>query len=107
MAAALIKEIRDRLLVRQAIEAARCFEEQVTTDVRDADVGSILAWGFAPWTGGPLSYIDRIGVAEFVAMADGFAQKYGKRYAPPQMLRDMAAKGETFYQTAKLAAAAE
>ncbi|MCW0181217.1 MAG: 3-hydroxyacyl-CoA dehydrogenase NAD-binding domain-containing protein [Zavarzinia sp.] len=103
----LIKEIRTRLLFRQAVEAARCVEEGVTTDVRDSDVGSILAWGFAPWTGGPLSLIDRVGVAEFVKQCDTFAAKYGKRYTPPQLLRDMAAKGETFYQTAKLAAAAE
>ncbi|RJF86280.1 3-hydroxyacyl-CoA dehydrogenase [Oleomonas cavernae] len=103
----LIKEIRTRLLFRQAVEAARCYAEGVVTDVRDADVGSILAWGFAPWTGGPLSLIDRVGVAAFVAQCDVFAQKYGKRYSPPQLLRDMAAKGETFYQTAKLAAAAE
>lgn len=105
--AELIKEIRTRLLFRQAVEAARCVEEGVTTDVRDSDVGSILAWGFAPWTGGPLSLIDRVGVAEFVRQCDDFAAKYGKRYTPPQLLRDMAAKGETFYQTAKLAAAAE
>jgi 3-hydroxyacyl-CoA dehydrogenase/enoyl-CoA hydratase/3-hydroxybutyryl-CoA epimerase len=104
---ALTQEIRTRLLFRQAVEAARCFAEGVVTDVRDADVGSILAWGFAPWTGGPLSLIDRVGVASFVAQCDAFAQRYGKRYSPPQLLRDMAAKGETFYQTAKLAAAAE
>ncbi len=93
----LIEEIRTRLLYRQAVEAARCFEENVVTDPRDADVGSILGWGFAPWTGGPVSLIDSVGVAAFVETCDRLAQKYGPRFAPPQLLRDMAAKGETFY----------
>ena len=93
----LIEEIRTRLLYRQAVEAARCFEEGVVTDVRDADVGSILGWGFAPWTGGPLSLMDSVGLAKFVERCDALAQKYGARFAPPQLLRDMAASGETFY----------
>lgn len=103
----LVEEIRTRLLYRQAVEAARCFEEGVVTDVRDADVGSILGWGFAPWTGGPLSLIDSVGLAKFVERCDALAQKYGARFAPPPLLRDMAAKGETFYgrfgKTAKAA----
>src|SRR5262249_7327742 len=51
-------ELKQRLLVIQALETARCFEEGVLTDVREADVGSILGFGFAPFTGGTLSYID-------------------------------------------------
>ena len=94
---ALIEEIRTRLLYRQAVEAARCFEEKVVTDPRDADVGSILGWGFAPWTGGPVSLIDSVGAATFVETCDRLAQTYGPRFAPPQLLRDMAASGETFY----------
>jgi len=93
----LIEKIRTRLLYRQAVEAARCFEEGVVTDPRDADVGAILGWGFAPWTGGPLSMIDTVGPAAFVATCDALAAECGPRFAPPQLLRDMAAKGETFY----------
>ena len=63
----------------------------------DADVGAILGWGFAPYTGGPLSYIDGIGVADFVARADQLAGKYGERFTPPQILRDMASEGRSFY----------
>ncbi|HEX6860437.1 MAG TPA: 3-hydroxyacyl-CoA dehydrogenase NAD-binding domain-containing protein [Caulobacteraceae bacterium] len=94
---ALIEEIRTRLLYRQAVEAARCFEEGVVTDPRDADVGAILGWGFAPWTGGPISLIDSVGVKQFVETCDRLTEKYGSRFAPPKLLRDMAAKGETFY----------
>jgi 3-hydroxyacyl-CoA dehydrogenase/enoyl-CoA hydratase/3-hydroxybutyryl-CoA epimerase len=81
--------------------------EGVVTTARDADVGSILAWGFAPWTGGTISFIDGIGVARFVAECDRLAKAYGDRFSPPQMLRDMAAKGESFYpDEAKAAKAA-
>ncbi|MEG9861889.1 MAG: 3-hydroxyacyl-CoA dehydrogenase NAD-binding domain-containing protein [Parvularculales bacterium] len=92
-----VEELKTRFLYIQALEAARCFEEQVVTDVRDADVGAILGWGFAPWTGGPLSLIDMVGVAAFVEKCDRLAQQYGERFSPPALLRDMAAKGDTFY----------
>jgi 3-hydroxyacyl-CoA dehydrogenase/enoyl-CoA hydratase/3-hydroxybutyryl-CoA epimerase len=94
---ALIEEIRTRLLYRQAVEAARCFEEGVVTDPRDADVGAILGWGFAPWTGGPISLIDSVGAKAFVETCDRLTEKYGSRFAPPKLLREMAASGETFY----------
>ncbi len=93
------EELIKRLLIRQGIEVARCFEEGVITDARDGDVGSILAWGFAPYTGGTVSYIDlKWGVAAFVAEADRLADAYGERFRPGAMLREMAEKGETFYQ---------
>jgi 3-hydroxyacyl-CoA dehydrogenase/enoyl-CoA hydratase/3-hydroxybutyryl-CoA epimerase len=61
------------------------------------DVGAILGWGFAAWTGGPLSYIDTIGLAEVVARADALAAVHGARFAAPELLRTMAAEGRTFY----------
>ncbi len=90
-------EIKNRLLVAQALEAARTVEEGVITDPREADVGSIIGFGFAPFTGGTLSYIDFMGVKRFVALAEGLAAKYGARFAPPALLKEMASKGETFY----------
>ncbi len=92
-----VEDQRRRLLFRQAVEVARCWEEGVIDDPREADVGAILAWGFAPWTGGPITYIDQYGLKAFVEQADAYAAKYGDRFSPPQLLRDMAAKGETFY----------
>ena len=103
----LVEELRKRLLYRQAVEAARCMEEGVVTAPEDADVGAILGWGFAPWTGGPISLIDTVGVAKFVEECDRMAQKYGARFAPPKLLRDMAAKGETFYKAIGAKVAAE
>jgi 3-hydroxyacyl-CoA dehydrogenase/enoyl-CoA hydratase/3-hydroxybutyryl-CoA epimerase len=92
-----VDELKQRFLAIQALETARCVDEGVITDVRDADVGGILGFGYAPFTGGPLSYIDGMGVKNFVALCERFAGKYGPRFAPPPLLLDMAAKGETFY----------
>jgi 3-hydroxyacyl-CoA dehydrogenase/enoyl-CoA hydratase/3-hydroxybutyryl-CoA epimerase len=99
------EELKKRFLYIQALEAARCFEEKVVTDPADADVGAILGWGFAPWTGGPLSLIDTVGAATFVAECDRLAQKYGDRFMPNALLRRMAEKGETFYGSAAKKAA--
>jgi len=92
-----VNELKQRFLVVQAVEAARTFEEKVVTDVREADVGSILGFGFAPFTGGTLSYIDMMGTGAFVALCRTFEAKYGARFKPGKLLVEMAEKGESFY----------
>ncbi|WFP62971.1 3-hydroxyacyl-CoA dehydrogenase NAD-binding domain-containing protein [Mesorhizobium sp. WSM4904] len=92
------EELKERLLVTIALEAVRVMEEGIVTDPREADVGSILAFGFAPFTGGALSYIDGIGAKRFVKIAKGLQKKYGAEFKAPKLLLDMAEKGETFYQ---------
>jgi 3-hydroxyacyl-CoA dehydrogenase/enoyl-CoA hydratase/3-hydroxybutyryl-CoA epimerase len=94
---ASVDEMKARFLSIQALEAARCFEEKVITDPRDADVGAILGWGFAPFTGGPVSYIDTLGAAGFVERCEDFANRHGNRFTPNRLLREMAVSGETFY----------
>jgi 3-hydroxyacyl-CoA dehydrogenase/enoyl-CoA hydratase/3-hydroxybutyryl-CoA epimerase len=104
-----IEELKQRFLVVQAVEAARTVEDHVITDPREADVGSILGFGFAPFTGGTLSYIDFMGTKKFVELCHKLEAKYGSRFTPPKLLEEMAAKGETFYgrfPPKKLAAAA-
>lgn len=92
-----VEELKQRFLVVQAVEAARTVEDGVITDVREADVGSILGFGFAPFTGGTLSYIDMMGTRPFVDLCRRLERKHGERFRPPALLLDMAAKGETFY----------
>ncbi|MFT3925776.1 MAG: 3-hydroxyacyl-CoA dehydrogenase NAD-binding domain-containing protein [Myxococcales bacterium] len=87
----------DRLLFAQANEAAKCFAEGVVRSVADANVGSIFGWGFAPFHGGALQFINSYGVARFVERARELARKYGERFAPANVLVEMAAKGETFH----------
>jgi 3-hydroxyacyl-CoA dehydrogenase/enoyl-CoA hydratase/3-hydroxybutyryl-CoA epimerase len=92
-----VTELKQRFLVTQALEAARTIEEGVVTDPREADVGSIIGFGFAPFTGGTLSYIDGMGLGPFVLLCDKLAQSHGSRFAVPQLLIDMAKAHETFY----------
>ncbi len=92
-----VEELKTRFLAIQALETARCVEEGVITDVRDADVGGILGFGFAPFTGGPLSYIDGMGVKTFVTLCERLAGRFGPRFAPSPLLVEMAKKGEIFY----------
>ena len=95
-----VELVKKRLLYRQAVEVVRCLEAGILNDAASADIGAIFGWGFAPWTGGPLSYIDTVGLVDFVAEADNLAAQYGGRYAPPKLLRDMAARGARFYPAA-------
>jgi 3-hydroxyacyl-CoA dehydrogenase/enoyl-CoA hydratase/3-hydroxybutyryl-CoA epimerase len=99
-----LDEIKTRYLAIQALEAARCLAENVVTDPADADVGAMLGWGFAPWTGGPLSYIDMLGTGPFVELCDRLAQRHGERFLPNPMLRELARRGATIYTERSAAA---
>ena len=90
-------ELVQRLILVQSVESARCMEEGVLTTARDADVGSILGWGFPPFRGGTISQIQGMGIQAFIAQCEQLAARHGERFSPPQLLRDMAAKGESFY----------
>src|SRR5690606_49828 len=92
-----VEELKQRFLVTIALGAARVMEEGIVTDPREADVGSILAFGFAPYTGGALSYIDGMGVENFLALSKKLQKKYGAQFKAPRLLLDMAEKGESFY----------
>jgi 3-hydroxyacyl-CoA dehydrogenase/enoyl-CoA hydratase/3-hydroxybutyryl-CoA epimerase len=92
-----IEEMKQRFLVTQAAEAARTFEEGVVTDVREADVGSIIGFGFAPFTGGTLSYIDMMGPKRFATLCEKLEKKFGPRFEAPKIVLDLAASNETFY----------
>ena len=90
-------EVQHRLMMAQALEAVRALEEGVLEDIREGDVGAILGWGFAPWSGGPFAWLDILGAGRAVEICDDLAARFGPRFAAPELLRDMAAKGERFY----------
>ncbi|HEY5796253.1 MAG TPA: FAD-dependent oxidoreductase [Bosea sp. (in: a-proteobacteria)] len=101
-----MEELQQRLLVTQALEAARTYEEGVVTDPREADVGSIIGFGFAPYSGGTLSFIDNMGAASFVKLCETLAKKHGERFRPNRQLKRMAKTGESYYGAAAAKAAA-
>lgn len=90
--------IERRLMLAQVVEAVRCLDEGILRERRDAEIGAIMGVGFAPNTGGPLAWIDRRGPATVLAWLDALAASEGPRFAAPGLLREMAAKGETFFE---------
>jgi 3-hydroxyacyl-CoA dehydrogenase/enoyl-CoA hydratase/3-hydroxybutyryl-CoA epimerase len=90
----------NRLMVRQAVEVLRCMDEGVVKAPQDADVGSILGWGFAPHTGGVASYVDKIGAPRLLELAERFADEAGARFDPPVLLRTLAQTGQKLYAEA-------
>jgi 3-hydroxyacyl-CoA dehydrogenase/enoyl-CoA hydratase/3-hydroxybutyryl-CoA epimerase len=91
-------EVQHRLLFAQVLEAVRAFEDGVLEDIREGDVGAILGWGFAPWSGGPFSWLDMLGAPYAAERAGELAAAHGDRFACPALLREMAEKGESFYR---------
>ncbi len=90
------RDIRDRILFRQILEAVKCLEEGVLRSVVDCNVGSVLGIGFPPHTGGQLQYINTYGIGRFVERTRELAAKYGKRFEPPELLLARVATGEPF-----------
>ncbi|EEB85087.1 3-hydroxyacyl-CoA dehydrogenase NAD-binding domain-containing protein [Roseobacter sp. GAI101] len=92
-----LRDVQDRLMFVQVLEAVRALEEGVLEDIREGDVGAILGWGFAPWSGGPFSWLDILGAPYAAERCDQLQAKFGDRFACPDLLREMAEKGQTFY----------
>ncbi|MFT6089562.1 3-hydroxyacyl-CoA dehydrogenase NAD-binding domain-containing protein [Sulfitobacter sp.] len=92
-----LRDVQDRLMFVQVLEAVRALEEGVLEDIREGDVGAILGWGFAPWSGGPFSWLDIIGAPYAAERCDQLQAKFGDRFECPALLREMADKGQTFY----------
>ncbi|MDN5939092.1 MAG: 3-hydroxyacyl-CoA dehydrogenase family protein, partial [Salinisphaera sp.] len=91
------QEMIDRLLYVQANEAARCFEEGVVTTPADANIGSIFGWGFAPWHGGTLQFVNSVGgPGACAARLRELAERYGERFAPAAILKTMVDDGRSF-----------
>ncbi len=93
-----VPELAERLLAIQAVEAVRALEAGVLEDIREGDVGAVLGWGFAPWSGGPFSWLDGMGAGQACQMLERLAEQHGERFAPPEIIRDIARKGTLFYE---------
>jgi len=93
--------ITKRLLSRQVLESYRCLDEGVLRSSTDGDIGSILGWGFPIFTGGALSYIDYVGMDDFIADCDAFKTAYGAHWEVPQSLRALAAAGKSIHDFGK------
>ncbi|MDO6589015.1 3-hydroxyacyl-CoA dehydrogenase [Loktanella sp. D2R18] len=90
--------VQHRLMFAQVLEAVRALEENVLEDIREGDVGAILGWGFAPWSGGPFSWLDIIGAPYAAERCDQLTEEFGARFTTPALLREMADKSQAFYK---------
>jgi len=92
------EDVQHRLMFIQALEAVRALEEGVLMDIREGDVGAILGWGFAPWSGGPLSWLDILGTPYAAERCQALYETYGPRFECPPLLADMGKNNEAFYE---------
>jgi len=91
------EDILARMMIPMCVETVRCLDEGIVRDPADADMGLVMGIGFPVFRGGALRYIDQMGVKAFVEMADRYAD-LGKLYQVTDSLREMAAKGESFFK---------
>jgi 3-hydroxyacyl-CoA dehydrogenase/enoyl-CoA hydratase/3-hydroxybutyryl-CoA epimerase len=90
------QEMIDRMLIVQALDTVRCVEEGVLRSVADANIGSIFGWGFSPFNGGTLQFINAYGLKKLIERSKQLEAKYGERFAVPKLLQEKADKGELF-----------
>ena len=90
--------IAERCALLMVNEAARCLEEGIVQSARDGDIGAIFGLGFPPFRGGPFRYIDQTGAAEVVRRLGHFRERHGLRFAPAEILVDMARRGKKFHK---------
>lgn len=90
-------EIQDRLVLVMVNEAVRCLESGVITDPGQLDLAMIFGTGFPPFLGGPIRYIDHVGVRVIAQKLEMLSHLYGENYRPAAMLVEKARKGENFY----------
>ena len=90
------KDIVDRLLFTQIIEAISCYEKNIITSIQDANIGSILGLGFPSDSGGILQFVNNYGVQKFRDRSLQLAEQYGKRFTPPKLLNEMARTKKDF-----------
>lgn len=90
------EEIIARCMIPMCIEVARCLEEGIVDTAAEADMGLIFGIGFPPFRGGACRYMDAVGMADFVAQCDKYAD-LGNLYKPTDRMREMAANGESYF----------
>ncbi len=90
------RELIARLMFAQANEAARCVEEGVLRSTADGNIGSIFGWGFAPFHGGALQFINAMGAQAFVVRGRELAARHGPRFEPAAIVVQQAQAGGRF-----------
>lgn len=95
------KAIAERCVLMMLNEAARCLDEGVVRSARDGDIGAVFGIGFPPFLGGPFRYMESLGAGELVARLQRLSSRYGERFAPCDILLEMASNNLTFSDSLK------
>ena len=90
------RDIKDRLLFRQVIEALKCLESGVLRSVADGNIGSIMGIGAPTWTGGLIQFVNGYGLQQFVDRCNELAAAFGERFEPPAIAVEHARSGAPF-----------
>lgn len=94
------EDIIARMMTPMINEVVRCLEEGIIGSPAEADMALVYGIGFPPFHGGVFRYLDQMGLANYVALADKLAH-LGPLYQVTAGLRNMAAANQTFYPLAK------
>ena len=95
--AAPIEDAVERCALRFCVEAIHCLQDGIIASARDGDIGAVFGVGFPPFRGGPFMWMDTMGLDTVVAKLESLEAEFGPHFAPPQLLKDKAAKGELFH----------
>jgi 3-hydroxyacyl-CoA dehydrogenase / enoyl-CoA hydratase / 3-hydroxybutyryl-CoA epimerase len=91
------EDIQMRCALQMVNEAFHCLGEGILRSPRDGDIGAIFGLGFPPFRGGPFRYVDTIGAAEAYRRIQGFHDRFGSRWEPAPLLRELARDGKRAY----------
>lgn len=90
-------DVVERCMYPMLNEAAWCLQDDIIRSPRDGDIGAIFGIGFPPFLGGPFRYMDSLGIKNVVEALERLEQQHGSRYAPCDLLRQMAKDNTRFY----------
>ena len=87
----------ERMVLRFVKECIHSLEEGVIKSPGDGDIGAVFGLGFPPFLGGPFRWSDIMGARAMADKMQGYADRLGPRFAPPQILLDLAKSGGKFH----------
>jgi len=87
------EEILHRLLFASVNEVCRIIEEGKALRASDMDVMWLNGFGFPRYRGGLMYWADTIGAQAVYNQVAAWHQRYGKRWAPAPLLREIAERG--------------
>ncbi len=94
-------DIEARMVYAMLNEAARALDERVVRSARDGDIGAVFGIGYPAHQGGPLRYMDALGLGRVVERLEALERGYGPRFAPAPALRRMAESGDRFHPASR------